>query len=111
MTLISPYIPVSLYCILILFTQLHLTAQFRLAHHHHHGVFLSLSCMCVDIVADFHDWCRKAAELYKEAGRGSAAAEALSKAAKLIEDRLPQVLNNNDNNIFSRCSSRLLVTY
>ena len=36
-------------------------------------------------------WCRKAAQLYKEAGRSSAAAEALSKAAKLVEDRNPQV--------------------
>lgn len=35
--------------------------------------------------------CRKAAQLYKEAGRGSAAAEALSKAAKLVEDKNPQV--------------------
>ena len=35
--------------------------------------------------------CRKAAQLYKEAGRSSAAAEALSKAAKLIEDKNPQV--------------------
>ena len=35
--------------------------------------------------------CRKAAQLYREAGRGSAAAEALSKAAKLIEDKNPQV--------------------
>ena len=35
--------------------------------------------------------CRKAAQLYKEAGRGSAAAEALSKAAKLVEDKHPQV--------------------
>lgn len=35
--------------------------------------------------------CRRAAQLYREAGRNSAAAEALSKAAKLIEDRNPQV--------------------
>ena len=34
---------------------------------------------------------RKAAQLYKEAGRSPAAAEALSKAAKLIEDKNPQV--------------------
>lgn len=38
--------------------------------------------------------CRKAAQLYKEAGRNSAAAEALSKAAKLIEDTNPQVFGN-----------------
>lgn len=35
--------------------------------------------------------CRKAAQLYKEAGRSSAAAEALSKAAKLVEDKNPKV--------------------
>jgi hypothetical protein len=35
--------------------------------------------------------CRKAAQLYKEAGRRSAAAEALSKAAKLVEEKNPQV--------------------
>ena len=42
-------------------------------------------------VFDLTGWRRKAAQLYKEAGRSSAAAEALSKAAKLVEDKNPQV--------------------
>ena len=31
--------------------------------------------------------------LYQQAGRGAAAAEALSKAAKLVEDKNPQVMS------------------